>query len=240
MCGIAGIWNYTGDVPAAIRLGAMLDAMRHRGPDGRGGHAFTGGAVGMVRLALVDLTPLGDQPMWSPCGGVAIVFNGEIYNFRELRDQLRARGRTFRSTSDTEVVLASYLEHGLRFVDDLRGMFAVAVLDWREGGFDRPPIVTLARGPLGIKPLYVAEVGPRRDTIVFGSELRALSASGLVERRISKSGLSDYLQYGVVLQPRTIIDGVRMVAPGYARAIRARPRADADSLLVAAAVRSPP
>jgi asparagine synthase (glutamine-hydrolysing) len=214
MCGIAGIWNYAGEVPAEARVQAMSEAMQHRGPDGTGLQPFVGGAVGMVRLALLDLSARGDQPMWSACGRVAIVFNGEIYNFREERRALESRGHVFRSSTDTEVILAAYLEYGLRFVDHLRGMYALALLDWRETGGDRTPVVVLARGPLGVKPLYVAEIGNTEPTLVFASELRAVLASGLVERRVSPDGLNDYLRLGCTLQPRTIIDGVRMVAPG--------------------------
>src|SRR5690242_9488623 len=99
MCGIAGIWNYSGNVPAELRLQSMLRAMHHRGPDGSGMHKFVGGACGMVRLALVDLSPRGDQPMWSSCGRIAVVFNGEIYNFREERRRLEAKGHTFRTST---------------------------------------------------------------------------------------------------------------------------------------------
>lgn len=179
----------------------------------------------MVRLALVDLSPRGDQPMWSPCGRIAVVFNGEIYNFREERSRLESKGYVFRSTTDTEVLLALYQEHGLECVNYLRGMYAAALFDWRESGLDQLPTVTLMRGPLGIKPLYVSEVGTEsQKTLVFASELRALLASGLVDSRISQAGLHDYLRYGRILQPRTILDGVRMLGPGtYERFAPGRP-----------------
>lgn len=213
MCGIAGIWNYRGSRPADELIGDMLEAMQHRGPDSRGSTSFAGGAAGMVRLALVDPTPRGEQPMFSPCGKVAIVFNGEIYNFREERKRLEALGHTFCSTTDTEVLLHTYLECGEDFVHHLRGMFAVAIFDWRHTSLDAPPTVLLARGPLGVKPLYVAHVGAHRETIVFSSELRSLLASGLVPQRVDPSAVRDYLQYGFVLQPRTMIEGVRMLEP---------------------------
>jgi asparagine synthase (glutamine-hydrolysing) len=213
MCGIAGIWNYSGNRPANDVVGAMLDAMQHRGPDSRGSVEFVGGAAGMVRLALVDLSPRGNQPMWSPCGKVAILFNGEIYNFREERRRLEAKGNVFQSGTDTEVVLRAYLDEGQEFIHRLRGMFAIAVYDWRNASVDAPPSLTLARGPFGIKPLYAAHVGPQKETLIFSSELRSLLASGLVERRIDPHGLQSYLQHGFVIQPGTIIDGVRMVPP---------------------------
>src|SRR5690349_3344218 len=128
MCGIAGIWNVTVERPAE-NVGAMLEAMRHRGPDGRGILEYPGGAAGMVRLALVDLSERGQQPMWSSDRKVAILFNGEIYNFREERSRLEQRGYKFNTTTDTEVVLNLFLEHGVEFVHRLRGMYAITMFD---------------------------------------------------------------------------------------------------------------
>ena len=214
MCGIAGIWNFAGEPSAKVRLEAMLEAMQHRGPDGRGAMEYAGGAAGMVRLALVDLTTHGNQPMWSPCGRVAILFNGEIYNFREERRRLESAGHQFRSETDTEVLLALYLDLGLEFVKRLRGMYAAAVFDWRATESGGVPTVTLVRGPFGIKPLYIAEIGPQKGTLVFASELRSLLASELVERRIDQAALVDYLHFGFIVQPRSIIQNVRMLEAG--------------------------
>ena len=213
MCGIAGIWNRPEQRDAEARVATMLDAMAHRGPDGRGVTAFNAGAAGMVRLALVDLSDRGAQPFWSADRRVALIFNGEIYNFRAERERLARDGYDFRSTSDTEVILALYLERGIDFVQKLRGMFALAIFDWREGSTEAPPVMLLARGPFGIKPLYVAQ--PEGDGgVVFASEIRALLASGLVPRQLDTQAVSDYLAHGFVLQPRTIIAGVRMLEPG--------------------------
>jgi asparagine synthase (glutamine-hydrolysing) len=227
----------------------MLDAMQHRGPDGRGTLAFDGGAAGMVRLALVDLSDRGQQPLWSADRRVAILFNGEIYNFRAERDRLatghgekgtvpffadhpsdgdREKGDTpqragkgdnprrfqFATTTDTEVILNLYLERGLEFVDRLRGMYALAVFDWRDSSPGGRPVMVLARGPLGIKPLYVAAPAGDSLAVIFASEVRALLASGLVGRRIDREALAQYLGCGFVIQPRTIIEGVRMLEPG--------------------------
>jgi asparagine synthase (glutamine-hydrolysing) len=212
MCGIAGIWNGGhGELGAAVA--AMLSAMAHRGPDGRGTLTRTGVSAGMVRLALLDLSDRGQQPMWSVDGRVVILFNGEMYNFREERHRLEQGGYRFTSHTDTEVVLALYLERGEEFVRALRGMFALALLDWRRSHIDEPPKLLLARDALGIKPLYVASVAGGRG-IVFASELRGLLASGLVPREVDRRGLVDYLSHGFVLQPRTMISGVRMVEPG--------------------------
>src|SRR5687767_2171346 len=115
MCGIAGIWGF-GAGPHRATAERMLHAARHRGPDGQGLLEYPGGASGMVRLALVDPTARGDQPFWSPDHKVAILFNGEVYNFRQHRETLEKAGYSFRSTTDTEVVLALYLHHGEEFV----------------------------------------------------------------------------------------------------------------------------
>src|SRR5437899_5137759 len=116
MCGIAGIWNRTEHSGTDASIAAMLNAMAHRGPDGSGAVGFSGGGAGMVRLSLVDLSVRGQQPFWSNDGQVALIFNGEIYNFREERNRLANDGYNFRSTSDTEVILALYIERGLEFV----------------------------------------------------------------------------------------------------------------------------
>ncbi len=192
----------------------MLDAMRHRGPDGRGTLSFAGGAAGMVRLALVDLSDRGQQPLWSPDRRVAVLFNGEMYNFRQERQRLEGKGYVFRTTTDTEVILNLYLERGPEFVHRLRGMDAIAILDWRERPQGGLPTLLLSRGPLGIKPLYIAPAEHDTQCVLFASEVRALLASGLVARQVSQAGLSDYLSRGFVVQPTTIIAGVRMLEPG--------------------------
>jgi asparagine synthase (glutamine-hydrolysing) len=214
MCGIAGIWNSPAPEGAETALARMLAAMRHRGPDGEGVFAYPGGAAGMVRLALVDLTARGQQPLWSPDKRTAILFNGEIYNFREHRARLEKQGYPFQSTTDTEVILALYLEQGMKFLDALRGMYAIALFDWREAPPAGPPELLLARDSLGIKPLYIAEPSGAGREVVFASEIRPLLASGRVEPRIDAAGLVDYLASGFVLQPRTMLEKVRMLPAG--------------------------
>jgi asparagine synthase (glutamine-hydrolysing) len=188
--------------------------MRHRGPDGEGGFAFESGAAGMVRLSLVDLSDRGQQPLWSADRKVALLFNGEIYNFREHRKRLADKGYCFQSKTDSEVILALYLEHGENFVRHLRGMYAIALFDWRRSHPGGQPELLLVRGPLGIKTIYVAVTGPDGNGCVFASELRGLLASGLVDPVVSQDALHDYLSYGFVVQPRTFIQGVRMLEPG--------------------------
>jgi asparagine synthase (glutamine-hydrolysing) len=210
MCGIAGLWNSQQEQPIN-HITAMLNAMRHRGPDGIGTIEFNGGAAGMVRLALVDLSERGRQPFWSNDKKVALIFNGEVYNFKEERARLESKGFRFHSRTDAEVVLSLYLERGFDFVNSLRGMYALAIFDWRESRDDEPPTLILARDPFGIKPLYVAK---GENGILFASEIRALLASGLVERQINRDALCDYLSHGFVLQPRTMIENVRMMEAG--------------------------
>jgi asparagine synthase (glutamine-hydrolysing) len=211
MCGIAGIWDPSGREQGNA-LPAMLDAIGHRGPDGRGSMRYPGGSAGMVRLALVDLSDRGQQPLWSENRSVAILFNGEIYNFREERSRLEKKGFTFRTDTDTEVVLALYLERGARFVERLRGMYAVALFDFRDRSSTAPPDLLLARGPFGMKPLYVHEDGA--GVITFASELKGLLASPSIPRRVSTSALGDYLRFGFVPPPRSILEGVRVVRQG--------------------------
>ena len=169
----------------------MLLAQAHRGPDGSGMVAYEGGAAGSVRLALVDLSARGQMPIWSPDRKVAILYNGEVYNYAPERQRLVAGGYPFQSTTDTEVILALYLEHGLSFVDHLRGMFALAILDWREGTPGGRPTLVLARDHFGIKPLYVAWPQGPAGPLVFASEIRSLLASGLIPKEIDKQALQD-------------------------------------------------
>ena len=212
MCGIAGIVGGPGD--CYRRLGHMMRGMAHRGPDGHGTLRFDGGAAGAVRLALVDLSERGQQPIWSADKRVAILFNGEMYNHNAERARLAAHGYAFVSASDTEVVLALYLEHGVHFVQHVRGMFGLAIFDWRDGGPGNRPKVILARDPFGIKPLYLCWPEGPTGSLLFSSELRSLLGSGLVERKIDREALVDYLAIGFVLQPRTMIGGVRMLEAG--------------------------
>ena len=214
MCGIAGIWGARSGPDSAGAVAGMLRAMAHRGPDGTGSLAWSGGAAGMVRLALVDLSPRGQQPLWSPGRDVAILFNGEIYDFRVHRAALVARGYPFQSTTDSEVALALYLEHGVEFVHKLRGMYAMAIMDWRGRPKDSEPELVLVRDPLGIKPLYVADGPGQHGRLLFASELRALLASALVPRTLDLEAMAEYLGHGFVIQPRTAFASIRMLERG--------------------------
>lgn len=220
MCGIAGCIGKADREQVA----AMLASLAHRGPDGRGVWADErgGAALGHARLAIIDLSSAGAQPMSYAGGRFWTVFNGEIYNYLELRGELEAKGHRFASRSDTEVLLASYAEWGTGCLRRLRGMFAFALID-REPEAGAPEAV-LARDRLGIKPLLILE---RDGVIWFASVLAAFLSTGMVERKLDPQATAQYLAFGAALQPRTILRGVRSLEPGClveVRAGRARQR----------------
>jgi asparagine synthase (glutamine-hydrolysing) len=206
MCGVVGIVGSNpalGDLGEAIaRMGATVTS---RGPDGHG--AFVRPpevALGHRRLAIIDRSG-GAQPMTMLEERVALVYNGEVYNHRELRKELEAAGCGFRTRSDTEVVLNAYLKFGADCPRRLRGMFAFAIWDARDRS------LLLVRDRLGIKPMFFAERG---GAVVFGSEIKALLASGIVDRTLDAQALDDYFAYGFIRSPRSIYTGVRSLLPG--------------------------
>ena len=206
MCGICGIWGTDG----RQAIEPMVAAMRHRGPDDQGIYHDAKASLGMTRLAIIDVSAAGHQPMQNQNGTVWLVYNGEVYNFQSERALLEAKGYSFSSSSDTEVVLRMYEHYGDDFVSRLRGMFALAVYDKRRGsGHER---LLVARDHLGIKPLLFARVGGR---VVFASETKALLASGLIKPEIDPVALRMLLAYGSVYQPRTILRGVSMLLPAH-------------------------
>ncbi|MDJ0763463.1 MAG: asparagine synthase (glutamine-hydrolyzing) [Myxococcota bacterium] len=215
MCGIAGILYAERDrVVNQHLLTAMCDAIAHRGPDDAGCHVDQGLGLGHRRLSIIDLAR-GQQPMLSACGRAAIVFNGEIYNHKELRKRLLARGYQFQTTSDTEAILNAYLEYGHDCVDQLRGMFSFALWD-RE----RQELL-LARDRVGIKPLYYAFDEQR---LVFGSELNAVMASQLIETVLDPQAIDDFFAYGAIRAPRSIFRDVRKCKAGHRLVIKRLPR----------------
>lgn len=209
MCGIAGIHAYLEVAPRVDRgeLVRMNERMVARGPDGSGlwvsGDGRTG--FGHVRLAIIDLSEGGAQPMHATDGRLTITFNGEIYNYRELRAELQARGRTFRSGSDTEVLLQLYAEYGAAMVSRLRGMFAFGLWD-----ADRRTLL-LARDPLGIKPLYWADDG---WTLRFASQAKALLAGGAVPRDSDPAGIVGFHLFGSVPEPFTVWRSIQSLPAG--------------------------
>ncbi|HTZ46769.1 MAG TPA: asparagine synthase (glutamine-hydrolyzing) [Verrucomicrobiae bacterium] len=215
MCGICGFAYATSSSDADKRVRQMAGAMVHRGPDEDGflvnDLRAPGAAMGMRRLSIIDL-PGGHQPIWNEARNVAVVFNGEIYNYRELRERLQLAGHRFTSNSDTEILVHGWEEWGEDLLVELRGMFVFALLDLRKH-FATVPVLFLARDPLGIKPLYYAQT---KDGFAFASELRALLASGAVERKLSADALTSYLLFGSVSEPVTLVDGAFSLPPGHA------------------------
>jgi asparagine synthase (glutamine-hydrolysing) len=209
----------------------MAAAMRHRGPDEEGFLAgeprAPGLALGVRRLSIIDLTG-GHQPIWNETRDVAVVFNGELYNYRELRERLVLCGHRFSTKSDTEILVHAWEEWGEECLTELRGMFAFALLDLRER-YAKAPLLFLARDPLGIKPLYYTQTA---ECFAFASEVRALIASGAAAKRLSQDALTSYLLFGSVSEPVTLLEGVFSLPPGHRmllhvperrRAPRARP-----------------
>ncbi|WP_256842934.1 asparagine synthase (glutamine-hydrolyzing) [Ornithinimicrobium cryptoxanthini] len=209
MCGISGIFGPGSSDPRMDRaVQDSLQKIRHRGPDQSGMTTVGAATLGMTRLAVMDPAG-GHQPLQSADGAVTLVFNGEIYNFRELRAPLEAAGHVFRTSSDTEVLLASYLEHGRAAVADLVGMFAFAIHDARTGE------LLLGRDRFGKKPLYYSDLP--EGGLCFSSELKGLLPileRGGVKPGLSAQGIYDYLSLGVVPQPQTIYEGVHCLTPG--------------------------
>jgi asparagine synthase (glutamine-hydrolysing) len=192
----------------------MAAALVHRGPDEDGflvnDPRSPGVALGIRRLSIIDLAG-GHQPVWNETHDVAVVFNGELYNYRELRERLSLAGHQFTTKSDTEILVHGWEEWGEDLLSELRGMFAFALLDLRKH-FATVPVLFLARDPLGIKPLYYAQT---EQGFAFASEVRALLASGIVERKISSDALTSYLLFGSVSEPVTLVDGVFSIPPGH-------------------------
>lgn len=219
MCGITGALGFVDDALGVV-VARMNAAQTHRGPDDEGcwrSPAGQGGAVfGFRRLAIIDLSVDGHQPMIDAATGNVIAFNGEIYNYKLIRDELAAAGVSFQSKSDTEVLLKAYGKWGLDAIAKLRGMFAFAIWD----AVARRTV--LARDRVGIKPLYLfSGQHAGRPALFFASELRSLLAGGRVEPRLNPVSLSTYLWNGFVVGPETIIQGVRLMPAGTAAIIHA-------------------
>jgi asparagine synthase (glutamine-hydrolysing) len=189
----------------------MLAALRHRGPDDEGILATPSVAIGMRRLSIIDL-PGGNQPIWNESGTVALVYNGEIYNFRELRRTLESLGHRFQTNSDTEVIVHAYETWGTDCPRHFQGMFAFAILEMPSGPQGPPSQVFLARDRLGIKPLYYAAAN---GTFLFASEVRALLASGIIPRQLSATALESYLLFGSVGEPMTMVEDIYSLPPGH-------------------------
>jgi asparagine synthase (glutamine-hydrolysing) len=221
MCGIGGVIS-ADPRPVEPAVRAMMRVMVHRGPDDEGFEVLSlGGSeasgpvagLGFRRLAILDLSAAGHQPMFNQRTGDCLIFNGEIYNFRQLRTELQMAGVVFRSTSDTEVLLQALCTWGEDAVEKLQGMFAFA---FYHASSQR---ILLARDPLGIKPLYVAALP---DRLLFASEIKPLLASGLVPKDLDLAGISGMLAYGAVQSPRTVYEHIRSFPAGHTQWIDGR------------------
>ncbi|WP_372719901.1 XrtA/PEP-CTERM system amidotransferase [Immundisolibacter sp.] len=212
MCGLVGIFDTRGERPIdRALLDRMNERQHHRGPDEGGLHLEPGLGLGHRRLSIIDLAT-GQQPMTSADDNLVLVYNGEIYNFAELADELRALGYRFRTHCDTEVILYAYAAWGEACVNHFRGMFAFAL-------WDRPRRqLLLARDRLGIKPLYYAPLAD--GTLLFGSELKALTTCPQLPRQIDPLAVEDYFGFGYVPEPRTIYKAALKLPPGHTLTVR--------------------
>ena len=204
MCGIAGFTAENDLSLADKRIHQMTQKMDHRGPDGQGHFLQPGMALGHLRLSILDLSDAASQPMYFASERYVMVFNGEIYNFREIKSELKEF--SFKSEGDSEVIMAAYAKWGVDCLEKFNGMFALAIYDQVEES------LFIARDRLGIKPLYYYLDG---EQLVFASEVRALLASEYVPGKINKEVMSEYLRYYSVNAPNTLIEGVYMLPPGH-------------------------
>lgn len=215
MCGICGFTRTGADPGDEGILKGMCDAMAHRGPDGEGRFVDAGIALGHRRLSLIDLEG-GDQPMVREGGAWAIVFNGEIYNYRELRTELEADGWAFQTKSDTEVLLTGYLAWGEGVLDRVRGMFAFAI--WNRAARE----LFCARDPFGIKPFYYAPIGGSRNPqFVFASEIKSILEHPAYERELNEEALEQYLMFQFSALPETFFKGIFKLPPAHCLTVRA-------------------
>ena len=205
MCGIAGIVHLDGSPASPVLLRRMTDSIAHRGPDGEGQIVDGPLGLGHRRLAIIDLSDAGRQPMATPDGRYLISYNGEVYNFQQLRAELQALGHIFHSRTDSEVVLAAWAQWGPKSLERFNGMFAFAVWDRTEGR------LSLARDRYGIKPLYYCVQG---TTFLFGSEVKAILAHGAHSARMDLPGLLEYFTFQNFFTDRTLFEGVWLLPAG--------------------------
>lgn len=208
MCGLVGLMGRKAGFDLDAEVRGMAERIRHRGPDGQGFYrdADAGLALGHQRLSIIDLSDASHQPMLDPATGVALAYNGEIYNFRELRTLLEAAGQVFRSSGDTEVLLRAYLEWGIDCLHRLCGMFAFAIWD------PRTRVVHLARDAMGMKPLYLYS---GRGWVAFASEIKAFLALEGFQARLDPAGVQQFLEFGFLFElHRTSLLGVRKLEAG--------------------------
>ena len=212
MCGITGIARFKNRDECAEKVRIMNDHIAHRGPDAEGIWLHDFCVLGHRRLSIIDTSAAGNQPFHSENRSLTVVFNGEIYNYLELRKELEST-HTFTTQTDTEVILAAYAKWGIDCVEHFFGMFAFALWDEKQSQ------LLIARDRLGVKPLYYSET---EQGFVFASEIRAILSTGWIERRIDANAAADYLRYQTVHAPHTIIEGVHMLMPGHRMVVDAK------------------
>ncbi len=200
MCGIAGIYGVS-DKPLVKR---MCDKIIHRGPDEDGYYVDDKVSLGMRRLSIIDLNT-GSQPIFNEDGSIVVVFNGEIYNFKELREELEQNGHKFQTNSDTEVIVHAYEDYGYECLKRFNGMFAIALWDTTRNE------LFLARDRMGIKPLYYARID---ETVVFASEIKSILEHAGIKRAVNERALADYFILRYVPAPLTLFKGIRKLEPG--------------------------
>ena len=211
MCGISGWYLKQGESRDGVHIIAMADALRHRGPDDRGYYCDPNRGIALAhnRLSIIDLSSAGHQPILSGDGNFALIYNGEFYNFRELRNELKSLGHQFHSRSDSEVILKSYIEWGAACLSHFCGMFAIAIWSAQSGK------LFLARDPLGMKPLYYSKL-PGDKGFVFASEIKAFLSLPDFEVRLNRSALQQFLEFGYCFnQQMTVLEGVYKLPPGH-------------------------
>ncbi len=206
MCGIAGLVHLDNAPVSPVILQRMTDAIAHRGPDGEGHWVEGNVGLGHRRLAIIDLSTAGHQPMVSADGRYVMTYNGELYNYRELRAELETHGHRFRSATDSEVLLTSLAHWGPKAFDKLNGMFAFALFDRKTR------VLMLARDRYGIKPLYYSRQG---NVLAFGSEQKAVLEVPGIERRLDKPGLLEYFTFQNFFTDRTLLEDVRLLPAGH-------------------------
>lgn len=211
MCGIAGFLNLNGKPAAEVILKNMTDKIRHRGPDGEGQYIDGAVALGHRRLSIIDLSPSGQQPMLSNQGRFIITYNGEVYNFKEIKAELESLGHQFRSKTDTEVILEAYAEWGGNSVSRFNGMFAFAIWDKKE------KTLFLARDRYGVKPIYYAF---HDGTFLFASENKAFDEFPGFKRIIDKRGLLEYMTFQNFMGERTLFEGVKVFPAGFTATLK--------------------
>jgi len=205
MCGIAGVLNLDGRPASPVIVKAMTDIIAHRGPDGEG--VFCDGPIGLGhrRLAIIDLTDAASQPMATEDGRYVLTYNGEIYNFHELRTELSAKGHLFRSSGDAEVLLAAFVEWGVDALRRFNGMFAFAIWDQKER------VLTVARDRFGVKPVYYTRLS---NAFLFGSEIKAFRGVPEFRSTMNVSGLAEYLTFQNFFSEQTLFSGVNLLPAG--------------------------